>query len=692
MHKRDWIWFGLAWLTCIVLVNPIGAFPLNDDWGYALVVKHLVETGEYRPGTWPVMTLFTQVCWGAAFAWLFGFSFSILRISTLVLAISGSYWIFRECLRLGSSRYWAWIVLAGLALNPLYFHLSFSFMTDVPFTVAIIGAILLYRRALETDRIGYWLAAGLATIAATLIRQPALLLAPAFGLAAVLRRPDWRSLIRTILLVGLTYGALLWYVHFVGLEGETPGAPGSLQPLLRRLRFPLFWTLLTHRGGMILWYVSVFLFPPILLRSISLIADFRTTRKWVPLGAALVTILLLAIFSWQEIPVGNIVEFFGLGPTAMVGRDTRYMDAPVVYSAIWPLFQLAGYGIMALLLWLAYDRLQQFSNWPKWPDRTFWKLGLVFFILAYSLYLLLDKYHFDRYQLVILPALLLLLTPGRPQTYPRWARVAILVFLIAMGLFSVGATRDNLAWNRVRWTVLQSMIQEEGIPADQINGGMEFNGWYATAPQNPFSFDHKSWWFVAEDQYVLSFSRDLPCTIRNRAYPVRSWWPGPDTLYVHERAPVVRRDTIFSDLEQVVSDSNYLQSNFPEFPLAGVENRVTDRRHSGQHAFFLTPQNPYAGKIRLQPVQACEAITITAWRLGNDRSAGIVASAPNPDDFHTFQNIFTENARADGWHRLRHEIRLPEDYPSDQLDIYLWNPVIDSIWMDDVRVIWRRVQ
>jgi hypothetical protein len=237
------------------------------------------------------------------------------------------------------------------------------------------------------------------------------------------------------------------------------------------------------------------------------------------------------------------------------------------------------------------------------------------------------------------------------------------------------------------------MMQEQGIPANQIDGGLEFNGWYATAPQNPFSFEHKSWWFVQEDQYVLSFSKAIPCSMRSTPYPVNSWWwPGPDTLYVHERPAMTSRDTIFSDLEVVSTDENQLATNFAGFTLTDAKHRVTDQTHSGQYAFFLTPERPYAGKISLQGVKPCEAVTISVWRLGNDRSAGIVASAPDANDFHTFQNVFTEDQQTDGWHRIRHEIRLPENYPANQLDIYLWNPVNDSIWMDDMQVVWRRIE
>ena len=36
------------WILMAVVVNPLGDFPLNDDWAYGWSVKVLVETGDFR--------------------------------------------------------------------------------------------------------------------------------------------------------------------------------------------------------------------------------------------------------------------------------------------------------------------------------------------------------------------------------------------------------------------------------------------------------------------------------------------------------------------------------------------------------------------------------------------------------------------------------------------------------------------
>ena len=70
------------WAIAVVLVNPIGDFPLNDDWAYAQSVKSLLETGNFQLPGWAVANLLPQALWGALFCLPFGFSFTALRKSS----------------------------------------------------------------------------------------------------------------------------------------------------------------------------------------------------------------------------------------------------------------------------------------------------------------------------------------------------------------------------------------------------------------------------------------------------------------------------------------------------------------------------------------------------------------------------------------------------------------------------------
>jgi len=121
------------WVSAVAMVNPVGDFPLGDDWSYGLAVKHLVENGRYQPTGWTMMTLITQTLWGTLFSLPFGFSFTALRFSTLSLSLAGILGTYLLGRQLGGRRFPATAIALTLVFNAIYFALSHTFMTDVHF-------------------------------------------------------------------------------------------------------------------------------------------------------------------------------------------------------------------------------------------------------------------------------------------------------------------------------------------------------------------------------------------------------------------------------------------------------------------------------------------------------------------------------------------------------------------------------
>ena len=91
MNKTDvmsWIYFShpkkadivniliiiAIWTVMVIVVNPLGNFPLNDDWVYGLAVKSILEKGDFRLPSPAHANLFFQAFWGALFCLPFGFS------------------------------------------------------------------------------------------------------------------------------------------------------------------------------------------------------------------------------------------------------------------------------------------------------------------------------------------------------------------------------------------------------------------------------------------------------------------------------------------------------------------------------------------------------------------------------------------------------------------------------------------
>ena len=72
-------------------VKPLTDVPVIDDWVYAWSVEHLLKTGRLRVLEFSSVYPLAQILWGALFARVAGFSFGVLRLSTVVLAVLGCW-------------------------------------------------------------------------------------------------------------------------------------------------------------------------------------------------------------------------------------------------------------------------------------------------------------------------------------------------------------------------------------------------------------------------------------------------------------------------------------------------------------------------------------------------------------------------------------------------------------------------
>lgn len=179
-------------------VASLAECPFIDDWTYAWSVEHLLRAGELRFLDWSVSQNVAQVLWGALFCAPFGFSFTALRLSTWAAslgALLGLYALLRE---LGVSRPDILVGVALVGFYPVYFILSFSFMTDVPFVTMVTWWFAALVRALKRPSS---LALGAAVVFACLavaIRPVGVFLSGVLLLAPWPPASRWRSPLRRL--------------------------------------------------------------------------------------------------------------------------------------------------------------------------------------------------------------------------------------------------------------------------------------------------------------------------------------------------------------------------------------------------------------------------------------------------------------------------------------------------------------
>jgi hypothetical protein len=114
-------------------VSPVADFPLNDDWVYAEIVRDLLEARRFYEHPDRGSRVITLVGWGALASSIFGFSHTVLRCSTLVLALVATWATTRGALQNDLPRPLAFLCGAMLLANPVFLNLAYAFMSDVPF-------------------------------------------------------------------------------------------------------------------------------------------------------------------------------------------------------------------------------------------------------------------------------------------------------------------------------------------------------------------------------------------------------------------------------------------------------------------------------------------------------------------------------------------------------------------------------
>jgi Dolichyl-phosphate-mannose-protein mannosyltransferase len=157
---------AVAVLVCALISRPFTTMGICDDGPYILMAQTLATTGHIVYNGWAAAMIVLQLYLGAAFIKLFGFSFTTVRMSTLLIAAITAFVLQRTMVRANISERNATIGTLALVLSPLYLVLSVTFMSDITGLFAIVLCLYGCLRALQssTDRSSIaWLCFAVAT-------------------------------------------------------------------------------------------------------------------------------------------------------------------------------------------------------------------------------------------------------------------------------------------------------------------------------------------------------------------------------------------------------------------------------------------------------------------------------------------------------------------------------------------------
>ena len=126
------IFCALVLLLSALISRPYAEMGIADDSTYILTARGLAATGHLAYNGWVSAMLGWQLYLAAALIKLFGFSFTTVRMSGLLISMALGMILERTLVRAGVTERNATIGTLAFVLSPLYLMLSVTFMSDVP--------------------------------------------------------------------------------------------------------------------------------------------------------------------------------------------------------------------------------------------------------------------------------------------------------------------------------------------------------------------------------------------------------------------------------------------------------------------------------------------------------------------------------------------------------------------------------
>jgi hypothetical protein len=536
LAKKHWpclIIIGVH-LLCIVIADPRGEFPLNDDWSYSRSAFS-AALGNLKVDQWSAPSLVGQAIYGGFLARIFSPDFLVLRISTLFLSCCTVLLLWGILIRSGCRRRPASVLLLAWIFNPLQFGLSFTFMTEVPFLFFVALSVYLFVRHMETGRVPTLLLSAASLGYAYLIRQTALLIVAALVCTLLLgarKKTRFRDAFLVLCTAGIFIAA---YYVWVLTRGGTTAAVQKKFALLQHLTARQF---IGNSYGM-LFYLAFLLAPVWLFLIPRLVRTMREFRPVLRIGIpAVLAAMILTGVLWfhagyrpgEYLPSApyhprmpfllNVLYDSGLGPVTL---EPDYYGTPStpVHTDIWrAVTAVAAAGAVVSLCLCLFGLMRKICSKSK-PLILFAGLSFLF-LAAFEIVFshLQEGGLFDRHILIVsFPfCLLLWLLSGESEGLPARSYRAIPagVALAALAAFSVAATHDYMEWNRIRWDMGRGLLAR-GVDPMAIVGGFEFNAWnnYDTFAAGGNVSKVYYWWYDRRD-YVISMSPQSEYEVQSR--------------------------------------------------------------------------------------------------------------------------------------------------------------------------------
>ncbi len=447
----------------LLTLRPLQNVPFIDDWVYAWSVEELLRSGRLLFLESSTSINVTQVLWGALFCLPGGFSFTALRASTYTLAVAtlcGLYLLLRE---VQVSRREAVLGVVTIAFFPIFFLLSVTFMTDVPFVAFLVWTTVAMVRALQRRSTLLLVAAVLLASFAIGVRLIGFAIPVAMlGTVFVGRDPWGRRQGRPLLLLFPLLVLLLlvmWHRSHIVDSADLTWVRNSPANRIQDLRWALrlLPRMLLDTFAFLAGAVGLALVP----LSAGLVDRHHLRRNVMILGGVLVILGACGYYGVEGVRLplthGQTWSLVELGATQALVPHEGPAATPAALT--WAAFAVATVSLVVSLAEVRWNRAL------KQPF-FLWMVGALYLCTA------LLWLTYDRYVLTFLPFAVALVLGPRVRVHVL--RTVPLVILFATVSFA--GTLDHLHYNAALWNAVD-VLRTAGVPERDIDGGYVVNGW-----------------------------------------------------------------------------------------------------------------------------------------------------------------------------------------------------------------------
>ena len=465
---------ALAVLVCELISRPYANMGISDDGPYILMTRTLADTGHIVYNGWPAAMLGWQLYLGAAFIKLFGFSFTTVRMSTVLTAAALAFLLQRTFVAANIAERNATFATLALVLSPLYLLLSVTFMSDIFGLFAIVICLYGCLRALQasTDRATIaWLCFAILTNA----------------LGGTARQIAWLGIL-------VMLPSTLWLLRsrhrvlFAGAAATFAGAVFifaslhwfSLQPYIQPEHL-----LPKSIHGFVIAKNFTFLFldvPFLLLPLFALFLPVLWRRNRISVIVVLAICIAYALISFHrgfpflmEPLAGDWINPQG------IYESSHLLGTPPVFLPHWVRLLMTVASLGGLLGLIASCFISRpAARAGELPEAISWNslaVLLVPFTVAYILFLLpraADGTIFDRYILPLLAIAPVFLVRYYQETIHPNIPAAAAVLILVMAAYGVTNIHNQFAFYRARVAIAEE-LRAQAIPETAVDGGWENN-------------------------------------------------------------------------------------------------------------------------------------------------------------------------------------------------------------------------